>query len=215
MSEAPRSSPVTRAGEWGAAVAGSLVIGPLGYFAAQWLEAGFGVSLGVGVLLAAGAFGGAYLSFRAPCPGCGRELRFSNVAVEDGEGRTVRSVRDGYVLCLGCHRYAEHREDRLVEVEPERIAPRPVFEVRGTDLGPYSPEAPSPEVCCACGQPAVGVEVCPLLVSSEEVAMGAMVRVQKAQVELGHCAAHEDAARGDGSVIWLRSYPVWRAITRS
>ena len=215
MSDAPRTSRVERAGEWGLAVVGGLVLGPLGFAAARWLEASPVASILVGAVLAAGSLGGALLSYRAGCPCCGAALRFSNIAIEDGEGRHVRGVRDGYVLCLACRRYALHSGEQLVEVEADHLAPRPVFEVRGADLGKYSPEAPAPEVCCACGAAAVEAETYPLLVGSEEVAMGAMVRTQKAQVELGHCEAHEDAARGDGYVIWLRSYPVWRAITRS
>lgn len=215
MAETAKSSRVVRAGSWLHALFGGAFLALTGAIAALYLGWGEVPAAGVGAFLGVAGWVGAFLNYMADCPSCGRRLKFSNVAVEDDAGAPVRGVREGYVFCPGCRGYARHVGETLVELEPEHLADQPVFEVRGGDLGAYSPEVPDPSVCAACGGPAVAAEIYPLLVASEEVALGAMLRMQKAQVELGHCEAHEDAARGDGYVIWLRSYALWRRISRS
>jgi hypothetical protein len=61
-------------------------------------------------------------------------------------GKKIVEFSDKFVRCPWCFAYSERRDNRLWEVEQDRVEAKPTF------LFPLPPSLRLPRLCCACGQ---------------------------------------------------------------
>jgi hypothetical protein len=138
------------------------------------------------------------------CPRCGAAL--SGLAL----------TSNAAVLCGSCHHYFEGKDRSLWEMDPDRVAGKPLFRSRLPDHAEF------PDVCCVCGSEARRRDEILLTTRETEswqTASGGAGETQgwkAVSVSVPYCENHTDGAilgldSRLGPYIRFKSYPYLRA----
>jgi len=119
-------------------------------------------------------------------------------------------------LCGACHHYLEARDHLLREIEPDRVASRPLFR------SPLPANAQLPDVCCVCGaqvrrrDETILTSLERQFWQAESRAAGDTSEWKATSVTVPYCDKHGDGAmlgidKRLGPYIRFSSYPYLRA----